>query len=132
MVFNLSSEVLKGYPLFLIYKTNIFVQLLKLNLMPMWLYFFIIYLCGIWAFSSSRKHLLITLLRLEFVVLVLYFSSGKFLWTRKSKFRFRKKKWGNSYPAEEMVLSQEGILIFYVPCMASNSACVTEYSCTKV
>jgi high-affinity Fe2+/Pb2+ permease len=40
----------------------------------MWLYFFIIYFCGIWAFSSSRKHLLITLLRLEFVVLVLYFS----------------------------------------------------------
>jgi len=35
MVFNLSSEVLKGCPLFLIYKTNIFVKLLKLNLMPM-------------------------------------------------------------------------------------------------
>ena len=35
--------------------------------------FFGIYFCGIWAFSSSRKHLLITLLRLEFVVLVLYF-----------------------------------------------------------
>ena len=70
---SLSSEVLKGYSLFLIYKTNIFVKLLKLNLMPMWLYFFIIYFCGIWAFSSSRKHLLITLLRLEFVVLVLNF-----------------------------------------------------------
>ena len=35
--------------------------------------FFVIYFCGIWAFSSSRKHLLIILLRLEFVVLVLYF-----------------------------------------------------------
>ena len=35
MVFNLSSEVLKRYSLFLIYKTNIFVKLLKLNLMPM-------------------------------------------------------------------------------------------------
>ena len=35
MVFNLSSEVLKGCSLFLIYKTNIFVKLLKLNLMPM-------------------------------------------------------------------------------------------------
>jgi hypothetical protein len=34
MVFNLSAEVLKGYSLFLIYKTNIFVKLLKLNLMP--------------------------------------------------------------------------------------------------
>ena len=38
------------------------------------IFFFVIYFCGIWAFSSSRKHLLITLLRLEFVVLVLYFS----------------------------------------------------------
>jgi hypothetical protein len=28
----------------------------------------------IWGFSSSRKHLLITLLRLEFVVMILYFS----------------------------------------------------------
>ena len=35
MVFSLSSEVLKGYSLFLIYKTNIFVKLLELNLMPM-------------------------------------------------------------------------------------------------
>jgi hypothetical protein len=30
---------LKGYSLFLIYKTNIFVKLLKLNLMPIWLHF---------------------------------------------------------------------------------------------
>lgn len=30
MVFRLSSEVLKGYSLFLIYKTNIFIKLLKL------------------------------------------------------------------------------------------------------
>ena len=29
----------------------------------MWLYFFVIYLCCIWTFSSSRKHLLIGLLR---------------------------------------------------------------------
>ena len=36
--------------------------------------FFVIYFCGIWAFSSSRKHLLITLMRMEFLVLVLYFS----------------------------------------------------------
>jgi hypothetical protein len=28
------------------------------------LYFIVIYFCGIWTFSSSRKHLLITLLRL--------------------------------------------------------------------
>jgi len=35
MVSYLSSEVLKGYSLFLTYKTNIFVKLSKLNLMPM-------------------------------------------------------------------------------------------------
>jgi len=34
VVYYLSSAVLKGYSLFLIYKTNIFVKLLKLNLMP--------------------------------------------------------------------------------------------------
>jgi len=34
MNFDLSSEVLKGSSLFLIYKTNIFVKLLELNLMP--------------------------------------------------------------------------------------------------
>jgi len=32
MVFDLSSEVLNGYSLFFIYKTNIFAKLLKLNL----------------------------------------------------------------------------------------------------
>ena len=35
MVSCLSSEVLKGYSLFFIYKTNIFVKLLKLSFMPM-------------------------------------------------------------------------------------------------
>jgi len=35
MVSYLSSEVLKGYSLFFIYKTNIFVKLLKLSIMPM-------------------------------------------------------------------------------------------------
>nr|AVN67804.1 NADH dehydrogenase subunit 4L [Eupolyphaga sinensis] len=29
---------------------------------------------GIWVFSSNRKHLLITLLSLEFLVLILFFS----------------------------------------------------------
>nr|AQP29232.1 NADH dehydrogenase subunit 4L [Microtermes sp. B TB-2017] len=38
------------------------------------MYFFIIYFCGVWVFCSSRSHLLITLLSLEFIVLVLYFS----------------------------------------------------------
>nr|AVN68172.1 NADH dehydrogenase subunit 4L [Cryptocercus hirtus] len=31
------------------------------------------FFCGMWVFSSSRKHLLITLLSLEFMVLVLFF-----------------------------------------------------------
>nr|YP_009350230.1 NADH dehydrogenase subunit 4L [Odontotermes hainanensis]AQP26596.1 NADH dehydrogenase subunit 4L [Odontotermes hainanensis] len=38
------------------------------------MYFFIIYLCGAWVFCSSRSHLLVTLLSLEFIALVLYFS----------------------------------------------------------
>jgi NADH-ubiquinone oxidoreductase chain 4L len=36
--------------------------------------FFIIYFCGVWVFCSGRKHLLVTLLRLEFIVLFLSFS----------------------------------------------------------
>lgn len=42
--------------------------------MSMWLYLFVLYFCGVWTFSSGRKHLLVTLLRLEFIVLVLYLS----------------------------------------------------------
>nr|AVN67452.1 NADH dehydrogenase subunit 4L [Gyna caffrorum] len=38
----------------------------------MYLYFFLSFFCGIWVFSSNRKHLLATLLSLEFIVLVLY------------------------------------------------------------
>nr|AVN68254.1 NADH dehydrogenase subunit 4L [Rhabdoblatta sp. RHA] len=38
----------------------------------MYLFFFINFFCGIWVFSSNRKHLLATLLSLEFIVLVLY------------------------------------------------------------
>nr|AQP30427.1 NADH dehydrogenase subunit 4L [Odontotermes sp. 6 TB-2017] len=34
----------------------------------------IVYLCGVWVFCSSRSHLLVTLLSLEFIALVLYFS----------------------------------------------------------
>nr|AVN68052.1 NADH dehydrogenase subunit 4L [Beybienkoa kurandanensis] len=35
-------------------------------------YFFFIFFCGIWVFSSNRKHLLVTLLSLEYIVLMLY------------------------------------------------------------
>nr|AVN67813.1 NADH dehydrogenase subunit 4L [Ischnoptera bilunata] len=30
------------------------------------------FFCGIWVFSSNRKHLLVTLLSLEFIVLIIY------------------------------------------------------------
>lgn len=30
------------------------------------------FLCGVWVFCSRRNHLLITLLRLEFIVLIIY------------------------------------------------------------
>ena len=91
MVYCLSSEVLKGYSLFLIYKTNIFVKLLKIIWCQCDYIFFVIYFCDIWAFSSSRKHLLITLLKLEFVVLVLYFSIYLLLLLLKVRIVFGKK-----------------------------------------
>nr|AIY61928.1 NADH dehydrogenase subunit 4L [Cryptotermes secundus] len=40
--------------------------------MLMHLYFSFLFFCGIWVFSSNRKHLLATLLSLEFIVLVLF------------------------------------------------------------
>nr|AVN68144.1 NADH dehydrogenase subunit 4L [Cryptocercus punctulatus] len=36
-------------------------------------YFLLVFFCGMWVYSSSRKHLLITLLSLEFLVLILFF-----------------------------------------------------------
>ena len=49
MVLYFSSEVLKGCSLFLIYKTNIFIKLLK-HLMPMWLYIFLFIFVGFGLF----------------------------------------------------------------------------------
>nr|UQJ75140.1 NADH dehydrogenase subunit 4L [Rugitermes sp.] len=40
--------------------------------MLMRLYFSFVFFCGVWIFSSNRKHLLITLLSLEFIVLILF------------------------------------------------------------
>nr|AND97193.1 NADH dehydrogenase subunit 4L [Statilia sp. FY-2016a] len=34
--------------------------------------FYIMFFCGLWVFSSKRKHLLVTLLSLEFIVLILF------------------------------------------------------------
>nr|YP_010946280.1 NADH dehydrogenase subunit 4L [Allacta hainanensis]WGO56998.1 NADH dehydrogenase subunit 4L [Allacta hainanensis] len=38
----------------------------------MMIYLYFMFLCGIWVFCSNRKHLIIMLLSLEFIVLVLY------------------------------------------------------------
>nr|AVN67674.1 NADH dehydrogenase subunit 4L [Symploce macroptera] len=40
---------------------------------------FFCFFCGIWVFSSNRKHLLITLLSLEFIVLLLYIIMYSYL-----------------------------------------------------
>nr|QZH43604.1 NADH dehydrogenase subunit 4L [Coboldia fuscipes] len=40
---------------------------------------FLMYFIGLWIFSSNRKHLLITLLSLEFIVLVLFYALFIFL-----------------------------------------------------
>nr|AIY62149.1 NADH dehydrogenase subunit 4L [Glyptotermes sp. C TB-2014] len=40
--------------------------------MLMRFYFSFIFFCGVWVFCSNRSHLLITLLSLEFLVLILF------------------------------------------------------------
>nr|AVN67315.1 NADH dehydrogenase subunit 4L [Blaberus discoidalis]AVN67326.1 NADH dehydrogenase subunit 4L [Blaberus sp. B013] len=45
----------------------------------MYLYSSLGFFCGIWVYSSNRKHLLVTLLSLEFIVLVLYFILYNYL-----------------------------------------------------
>nr|WNH42469.1 NADH dehydrogenase subunit 4L [Neoperla burgeoni]WNH42471.1 NADH dehydrogenase subunit 4L [Neoperla burgeoni]WNH42491.1 NADH dehydrogenase subunit 4L [Neoperla burgeoni] len=37
-----------------------------------WLFPLIMFMCGSWVFASKRKHLLLTLLSLEFIVLSLF------------------------------------------------------------
>lgn len=73
-------EVLKENFLFSIYKTDIFIKLLKLMLIIFkWLFILYLFFIGVIAFVSSRKHLLSTLLRLEFIVLSLFFLLFLFL-----------------------------------------------------
>nr|URX53898.1 NADH dehydrogenase subunit 4L [Cryptotermes kirbyi] len=43
------------------------------------LYFSFTFFCGIWVFSSNRKHFLATLLSLEFMVLVLFVATYYYL-----------------------------------------------------
>nr|AVN67304.1 NADH dehydrogenase subunit 4L [Blaberus sp. B007] len=54
----------------------------------MYLYSSLSFFCGIWVFSSNRKHLLVTLLSLEFIVLVLYFILYNYLSTFNYEFFF--------------------------------------------
>jgi NADH-ubiquinone oxidoreductase chain 4L len=58
--------------LFLVYKTNIFIKLRKLMLIHEF-YGFLMFYRGLLVFSLKRKHLLLMLLRLEFVVLSIYY-----------------------------------------------------------
>lgn len=66
------SEVLKAI-LFLVYKTNIFIKLLKLMLIYK-LFRILIFMTGLVVFSLKRKHLLLILLSLEFLVLSIYLN----------------------------------------------------------
>nr|YP_009229022.1 NADH dehydrogenase subunit 4L [Blaptica dubia]ALS20322.1 NADH dehydrogenase subunit 4L [Blaptica dubia]AMW91036.1 NADH dehydrogenase subunit 4L [Blaptica dubia] len=49
--------------------------------MMIYLYSSISFFCGVWVFSSNRKHLLVTLLSLEFIVLVVYMYMYAYLST---------------------------------------------------
>nr|WNH42449.1 NADH dehydrogenase subunit 4L [Neoperla schuelei]WNH42450.1 NADH dehydrogenase subunit 4L [Neoperla schuelei] len=44
-----------------------------------WMFPLIMFVCGLWVFASKRKHLLLTLLSLEFVVLSLFVFLFMFL-----------------------------------------------------
>jgi NADH-ubiquinone oxidoreductase chain 4L len=66
-------DVLKERFLFLIYKTNVFIKLLKLMLIFIyWGFPIFLFLSGVIVFVFNCKHLLIILLRLEFIVLSLF------------------------------------------------------------
>nr|YP_010946397.1 NADH dehydrogenase subunit 4L [Balta valida]WGO57115.1 NADH dehydrogenase subunit 4L [Balta valida] len=45
----------------------------------MLMFFFIMFFCGVWVFSSNHKHLLVVLLSLEFIVLVIYMIINYYL-----------------------------------------------------
>lgn len=67
------SEVLKEYILILIYKTNVFIKLLKLMIIFVyWIFPIFLFLFGVLVFVINSKHLLIILLSLEFIVLRLF------------------------------------------------------------
>jgi len=57
--------------------------------MIIYVYTFTCFFCGIWVFSSNRKHLLATLLRLEFIVLILFISIYYYLNSYNYELYFR-------------------------------------------
>lgn len=69
----LSVEVLKGF-LFMIYKIIVFFKLLKLIIFIINIYYilYFIFIFGLIIFCSKHKHILITLLRLEYLVLCIF------------------------------------------------------------
>nr|URH16453.1 NADH dehydrogenase subunit 4L [Kalotermitidae sp. A SH-2022a] len=52
------------------------------------LFFSFVFFCGIWSFSSNRKHLLATLLSLEFMVLALFVAIYYYLCVYDYEFYF--------------------------------------------
>lgn len=67
-------DVLKIYDLILVYKTKVFIKLLKLMIINLyWIFPRLLFLIGTFIFISNRKHLLSILLRLEYLVLRLFF-----------------------------------------------------------
>lgn len=83
------SEVLKGLTLCMVYKTSIFLKLLKLMLIFCIVFAIVLYFSGLVSFCIKRKHLLLMLLSLEFIILGLYFNVYLFLLYFNFEFYFR-------------------------------------------
>lgn len=69
---NLFSWCFKRKFLILIYKTNVFIKLLKLMINLYLIIYVFIFVIGCFIFISNRKHLLSILLCLEYIVLRLF------------------------------------------------------------
>lgn len=65
-------EVLKDHAYFWFTKPIFSVKSLKSFNVNTFIFLLCLFLCGTWVFTSSRKHSLITLLRLVFMVLILF------------------------------------------------------------
>jgi NADH-ubiquinone oxidoreductase chain 4L len=73
------SEVLKEETYIWFTRPIFYIKLLKRMLIFCLLFSVIVYFRGLFSFCIKRKHLLLILLRLEFVVLGLYFNLYLFL-----------------------------------------------------